>query len=494
MKSRETQVDALFAEWDKPDSPGCVLGIIQDGELVHTRGYGMAHLEHDIPITPNTVFDIASTSKQFAAACIALLAQRCEISLDDDVRQYVPEIPQYEQPITIRHLVHHTSGLRDYTALMYLAGKGYQDHINNDYAIELLLRQKALNFQPGEEYLYCNSGYVLMAEIVERGSGKSLSEFAQENIFAPLGMTHTRFVDDYKVIIKNRAAGYGPKKGGGFERRPSHNEITGDGGVWTTVADLYLWDQNFDDPQVGGEEFISLMLTPGTLNDGETLDYAFGIYLGEYRELRTVGHGGSWVGFRSHVLRFPEQAFTVICLSNLESMEPALLAQQVADIYLSDVLAPRSVSESETIEIAEEALQARTGVYQNAESGMTVEVLLQERQLICKAYGETFSLTPLSATPASGTQAASFQVVGMPARVEFENQEQDGERRLHLFIEGEPMETLVAIEEILLDAGQLAEYAGSYFSAELQTTYNLVVEEEPRRVPATYGDTQLYPR
>ena len=470
MKSITEKVDAIFSKWDKPNSPGCVLGIIQNGELVYTRGYGMAHLEHDLPITPDTVFDIASTSKQFAAACVALLVQKNQISLDDDIRKYVPEIAQYAHTtITIRHLVHHTSGLRDYTALMYLAGKGYQDHINNEYALEWVSRQEALNYQPGEEYLYCNSGYLLMAEIVERVSGEPLAEFSQKNIFAPLGMSHTRFVDDYKVIIKNRAEGYGTQKDGSFERRPSHNEITGDGGIWTTVNDLYLWDQNFSNPKVGGKEFISQMLTRGMLNSGETLHYAFGLEHGEYRGLKTIGHGGSWVGFRSHVLRFPEKAFTVICLSNLEEFEPLMLAQQVADIYLSEELAPKSESERESIDLSEEILQEKVGIYQNAVSGMTVDIFMQDGQLMSAALDKTFALRPIS--------TASFQVVGAPARIEFEAPKGGKPERMQLHIEGETPEILEAIEEVSLSENQLVEYAGAYFSAELQTTYRLVVED-----------------
>lgn len=189
------KVDELFIQWDKPDSPGCAIAVIQNGEIIYHRGYGMANLEYNIPISLNSVFDIASNSKQFTAMCIVLLARQKFLDLDDELQKYIPEIPQYSQPITIRHLSVHTSGLRDYLMLMFFAGMMFENKYLNEEIIALIARQQSLNFDPGAEQLYCNSGYILLAEIVRRVSGKSLRIFAQEQIFAPLGMKNTHFHD-----------------------------------------------------------------------------------------------------------------------------------------------------------------------------------------------------------------------------------------------------------------------------------------------------------
>ncbi|MBA3693269.1 MAG: serine hydrolase, partial [Acidobacteria bacterium] len=228
----KVKVDALFAQWDKPDSPGCALGVIKDGNFIYKRGYGMANLDYNIPISPNTSFYIASTSKQFTAASIALLAREGKISLDDDIRKYLPEIPQYQSPITIRHLVYHTSGIRDYLDLTGLAGRHTEDVNTDDDFIKFIARQKNLNFKPGERYLYSNSGYFLLSQIVKRASGKSLRAFTDENVFKPLGMVNTRFHDDRSEIIKNRATGYFPRKGGGFSVLITNFDGVGDGGLF----------------------------------------------------------------------------------------------------------------------------------------------------------------------------------------------------------------------------------------------------------------------
>ncbi|MBM3235736.1 beta-lactamase family protein [Candidatus Poribacteria bacterium] len=364
MKSLTNKVDQLFSEWDKPDSPGAALCIIKDGNIIYKRGYGSANLDYNIPITPESVFYLASDSKKFTAACILLLAQRGQISLDDDIRKYIPEIPEYESTIMIRHLIHHTSGLRDYAVLMELAGKNLED-FSNENAIKILSRQKALNFKPGEEYLYSNSGYIVMAEIVERVSGKSLREFAGENIFRPLGMRNTFFDDDCSMVVKNRVVSYGPKEGGGFQSYIKNYNAVGDGGLLSTVEDLYLWDQNFYDNKLGDSEFIEQMLTRGKLNNSKELNYAFGLIHGEYKGLKTVGHGGGMLGFRTTMIRFPQQKFTVICLCNLCTMAPDRLALQIADIYLADQF----------------KLEEFAGDYINDELQVTYKLLVEEGNL-----------------------------------------------------------------------------------------------------------------
>lgn len=355
------KIDKLFVPWDKPDSPGCALAIIKDGQIIHKKGYGMANLEHNIPLTPGSAFYIGSVSKQFVTMCIALLAKQGKLCLDDDIRQHVPELPDYGTPITIKHLIYHTSGLRDYLELLDIAGVDFGTYHQED-VLDLIARQKELNFKPGEMHLYSNSGYFLLAIIVERASGKTLREFARENIFLPLGMKNSHFHDEYTRIIRNRASGYYPAGEGKYKNFISTFDCVGSGGLFTTVEDLFLWDQNFYHAQVGGRDLIDTMHKTGRLSNGNSLDYAFALHISQYRGLKTVGHGGSLGGYKSAFLRFPEQKFSVICLSNLSSFVPMRLCQQVADIYLVDQFIAEKVQKETKIEEKPETYKAMKGL------------------------------------------------------------------------------------------------------------------------------------
>jgi CubicO group peptidase (beta-lactamase class C family) len=342
------KVDKIFAALDRPNSPGCALGVIKDREFIYRRGYGMASLEYDIPLSSESVFYIGSTSKQFVSASILLAEEQGHLSLDDDIRQHVPEIPDYGKTITIRHLIHHISGLRDYLTLWGLAGENIEDIHSADDALQMIARQKALNFEPGDEYLYSNSGYFLLSVIVERATGKSLREFAQQNIFEPLGMKHTHFHDDYTHPIKNRAIGHFRGPDGTIALNMSNFSQVGSGGLYTSVGDLLLWDRNFYDNQLGEGGLIERMLVRGVLNDGDTLSYAAALQIGEYKGLRTVAHGGALGGYRAQLLRFPDERFSVICLCNVAPTNPTGFARQVADIYLADQpQAPQAPAEAE---------------------------------------------------------------------------------------------------------------------------------------------------
>jgi CubicO group peptidase (beta-lactamase class C family) len=308
------RVDTVFTKWDQPDSPGCALGVYRGGQIVYKRGYGIEDLNEDVHITPRTVFHVASMSKQFTAASVVLLAQQGKLSLDDDVRTYIRELPDFGQKITIRNLVYHTSGLRDQWALLELAGWRYsKDLITDEDVMSMMTRQKELNFKPGERHMYCNTGYTLMGLIVRRVSGMSLREFTTKNIFEPLGMMHTHFRDDHAEIIKHDAVGYEQEAGKPFEISITNFDTVGATSLHTTVEDLQRWDENFYQPKVGGAAFVQQMLEQGKLNNGEQLDYAFGLVIGKYKGLPTVDHGGADAGYRSDMTRFPEQPFRWLC-------------------------------------------------------------------------------------------------------------------------------------------------------------------------------------
>jgi len=371
-------VDEVFSDLTKQGSPGCALAVYRDGKIIYTKGYGLANIEENVAITPQSVFDIGSTSKQFTAASILLLEKQGKLSATDDVRKYIPELPSYGQKITILHLLNHTSGLRDYLSLMKLAGINTDSVTTDADALALITRQKALNFAPGSDFLYSNTGFFLLSVIVQRVSGKTLREFAGENIFAPLEMTHTQYRDNHAALIANRALAYEERENkDGYTLDVSYFEQTGDGAVHTSVEDLLKWDENFYSPRVGGKEFLGEIQERGKLNNGKVLDYAKGLRLQDYRGLQTVSHGGAWGGYRAELLRFPEQHFSVACLCNVGDAGPTRRAQQVADIYLGSLMKPkenkstgRENKEKSEIALDTDQLRNYSGEYWSEELGV----------------------------------------------------------------------------------------------------------------------------
>ena len=332
--SQQEQVDALFARWNRTDTPGAAVEVVADGKVVYRRGFGMADIEQGRPITPSTPFHVASLSKQFTAFAVLLLAQDGKLSLDDDVRRYVPELPDFGHVIRIRQLLDHTSGLRDQWNLLSMAGWRMEDVITEEDVMRVVRRQRGLNFVPGSEFEYSNTGYTLLGLIVERASGKSLAAFSRERVFGPLGMKHTFFHERYSTLVPGRARSYQPSADVGYEGVPLSYSIVGPTGLFTTADDLVLWERNFDDARVGGKALLARMQMPGKLDDGSTLDYADGLFVGDYRGLRAIDHDGADAGFRSYALRFPDQHVAIVVLGNGADIQATRLGQRIADIYL----------------------------------------------------------------------------------------------------------------------------------------------------------------
>ncbi len=334
----DRQIDAVFSAWDRRDSPGCSLGVFKDGKIAYSRGYGMASLEHDLPISLDTVFYAGSVSKQFTAIAAALAIQQGKLSYDDAIRNYLPELPPYADAIKVSNLLHHTSGLRDYNTLLSIAGRRDEDAWDNRVVLQMTAKQTQLNFKPGDEYLYSNTGYTLLATIVERATGMKFAAFADANIFKPLQMEVTHYHVDSRRLVHHRAMAYGGRDGQWTLDTPV-NERAGAGGIYTSIPDLLKWDENFYTGRVGGSDVLKKIQTPGRLNDGKTLPYAWGLQIGDYRGLPIVEHGGSLGGYRAHILRFPSQHASVALLCNASAIAPSGLARRVADIVLSDTLA-----------------------------------------------------------------------------------------------------------------------------------------------------------
>jgi CubicO group peptidase (beta-lactamase class C family) len=329
------KIDAVFARYT-PDGPGCAMGVFQNGKIAFAKGYGLANIEYGVPLTSKTPMIMGSVSKQFTAAAIALLVEQGRISLDDDVHKYVPELADYGQKITIDHLVHHTSGVRDWWALVDAAGMRPDDGYTVADVLALAARQKGLNFTPGAEYNYSNTGYILLGIIVQRATGKTLRQFAAEQIFGPLGMSISHFHDDHNEPVKGRAFAYTPiaSKPGAWAINVWNNDIVGQGGLMTTVEDLQKWDENFYTGKVGGKGFLARQLQQGKLNDGKVLSYAFGLQVGTYRGQPMVEHSGSTGGYRTDLARFPSQHTSVVTMCNVSTANAGQMALRVADAVL----------------------------------------------------------------------------------------------------------------------------------------------------------------
>ena len=363
------RVDQLFAELSRNNSPGTAVLVVRDGKVLLRRGYGMANLEHQSPITPETVFDIASVSKQFAGMAVSVLIEQGKISLQDDIRKYIPELPDFGHTITIDHLVHHTSGIRDWPGTLALAGWRMDDIISFDQILTMAFNQQDLNFKPGAEYSYSNTGFNLLAELVKRVTGKTFREWTEENIFKPLGMKNTHFHDDHTELVANKAYGYARDRNGKFYAVPNGLTALGSSSLYTTIDDLSKWVMNFENPKVGGKQVLERMLTRGVLNDGKQIAYAFGLNIGQYRGLKTISHGGSWASFRTYLIHFPEQRFSVVVLINYSPSNSSRAAYNVVDIYLADELrgqpkAPdRAKSTSEPVKVSLSVLDEYVGTY-----------------------------------------------------------------------------------------------------------------------------------
>lgn len=469
----EAKVDALFQKMHTTTSPGCALSIIRDHKIVYERGYGMADLDHDIPITPATVFHVASMSKQFTAASILLLAQEGKLSLDAPVRQYIPEMPDFGTPVTIREMLHHTSGLRDQWELLGLSGWRYsRDLITDADVLYVVSHQRDLNFPPNTRFLYSNTGYTLLAQIVARVSGQSFRRFTTARIFAPLGMNNTHFRDDFREIVKNLAYGYRPSDHT-YRLGVTNFDTVGATSLLTTVEDLALWDENFYTARVGGAALVKQLEERGKLNDGTEIDYAAGLVLGKYRGLPTVEHGGEDAGYKSDMIRFPGQHFTVACLCNLGSADPGYLARKVADIYLAPDMGPERPNGgvgAKPVTLTPAQIEADLGVYVNVKDpDDLVRWVVQDGKLRVGNVGEkTFEVEPVGEN--------RFDVIGVPATITFLAAHAGTPQQFKNAEDGK-IDTYSRVPSFTPSASELAEYAGAYSSREIDPLYELKVDD-----------------
>ena len=479
----EARVDALFASWTGPRAPGCAVSVMRGGELVFASGYGAANLEYDVPITPSTVFHVASVSKQFTALAVALLVADGEVSWDDDIRRYVPELPDFGAPITLRHLAHHTSGVRDQWAMLQMAGWRWGgDVIRQSDVLDLLSRQTALNFAPGRDHVYSNSGYTLLAVVVERVSGQSLRAFTSARLFGPLGMTRTVFRDDHTMLVRDRAYAYTRDGFGRYRLSIPDFAIVGASSLFTTVEDLARWNGNFSSGEVGGRDVLRRLQARGALDDGARLSYAFGLMHGTHRGRRTIGHGGTDAAYRSEFLRFPDEDLAVAVLCNTDRASPGRLARDVADVFLPEPPAAAGPSpeagrrSAPPLPLAPATEPGGTGggtvdpaglagYYRRPGNDVPLRILARGDRLVLLGAGAEQSLLPAGGGRflLGGTTEVTFTpaVGGRPPTLRV----------------GDPSRPVYSREPPASSAAEaFAAYAGSYYSDDLAVGYTFRVE------------------
>ena len=472
----QAQIDQLFTPWNRTDAPGAAVAVEKDGKVIFTKGYGSAEPEYNIPITPLTVFHIASISKQFTCFSILLLEKEGKLSINDDIRKYLPEVPDFGKVITLNLLMHHMSGLRDQWELLAMAGWRLDDIITKEHILRMVSHQKELNFNPGDEFIYCNTGFTLLAEVVARVSGQTFPEFTRTHIFEPLKMTHTLFYDNCEKLVKNRAYSF-YLDSTGYKKSILSYSNAGATSLFTTVEDLSLWAANFENPVVGGKETTTKMSTRGILNKGDTISYAMGQDIGKYKGLKIISHGGADAGYRSFLVRFPDQKFSVNVLSNLASFDPGGMAFKIADLYLSDkeiVEVPKKeVSESNPSEAKTEVkvdpalLEAYCGKYE-LEPGQAATFTLDNDVLFVEAPGlEKTSLTVLSSN--------EFYVKAVEAKVTFMKDDSANSMKMKVNMNGQELiaKRLPDFDPATIN---MLDYTGEFFSPELSTSYTFVLE------------------
>lgn len=468
---RARSVDALFAELGPTPSPGVALVVVRDGKVILRRGYGLASVEHRVPVTPSTVFDVASVSKQFTGLAVAMLVSQGKIKLSDDIRIRIPELRDLGHRVTIDHLVHHTSGIRDWPGTLLVGGWRFDDAITFNQILTMAYNQRDLMFVPGSEYSYSNTNYNLIAEMIRRVTGSSFRKWTDEHLFAPLGMTNTHFREHYTEVIPNRAFGYARGSDGNYHNLPDNLTGLGSSSLFSTVDDLALWLINLDGARVGGRTAMTLARTRGTLNDGTATDYAFGLIHGEYRGLPMLFHDGGWAGFSSMVVYFPEQQFGIAALSNGGPVNAGDVVNKIADIYLERQLGPAKESSDATrdggriVDIPPRVLAEYEGLYRFG-PGSYMRIRLDGATLMAEATREKpVAMSPRSEREFSVTGPGDAQILfqrGSAGKVEY--LEYRGRRALKIDEASAP------------EPAQVGEYAGDYESEELAAVYRVTAK------------------
>lgn len=468
VDSLALKIDAIFKKYEGKDRPGCAVGIIKNNQLVFKKGYGMANLEYDIPNTSTSVFDIASVSKQFAGYAIAKLLVEKKIALDDDIHQYLPDVPDFGKKITIRHLVHHISGLRDWPQTLHAAGWRWDEAFSFEDIMRMVKNQKDLDFEPGFKYSYSNTGYNLLAAIVEKVSGKSFREWTEVNIFKPLGMNSSHFSDDHTEVIKNTAYSY-YQSDKGFKKSLNSLTAYGSSSLFTTVEDLSKWAIHFNKSIAEKNPVFMRMLEEGTLNNSSKVKYGYGLAYGFDEGFRTISHTGGWASYQTVLMHYPDQQLSFIILGNSGDFDLGGTTREVAHALLTYREKPANKTtlttlvnkDTPNVKVNEDILKKYLGSYQLG-PGWAVTITLENGQLQTQANGE-------NKFPMESKSDSTFWINAYSASMTFQKDNKGEVNSLkYKHIQAAPR-----ITPWQPDINQLEQYTGTYYSPELKAEYTI---------------------
>lgn len=446
------KVDGIFSRYNHTTTPGCAVGATVNGDSVISAGYGMADLEHNLAITPDSIFEAGSVSKQFTAAAVLLLAQQGKLSIDDQARKYIPELTDAASTVTVRNMLNHTAGLRDWGNVVGLAGWPRTTRVHTHaHVLEVVSRQRSLNYAPGSAYSYSNTGYNLAAILVSRVAGTPFATFSRETIFAPLGMTSTLWRDDFKHIVKNRAIAYSPIQNG-FEMNMPFEDVHGNGGLLTTVGDLLRWNRNFTDPKVGGTALIEAQHQQAKLTDGRTIAYAAGLRIAQWKGRKEVSHSGATAGYRAWLGRYPEHKLSVAVLCNVTSANATQLGHDVAEIFL-----PPGAPATVPVTLDPAVLQSKAGLYRSVRDSETIRIAVRNGQL---ALGTRGVLKAIGAD--------TFVAGEDGVRLTFESNTSGKPLRMHMGFPEDDDILYERVEPVVPSAADLQAFAGRYSSEEAE--------------------------
>ena len=477
------EINKLFKAWNQPNVPGGAIGIIKEGKLIYSKGYGIGDLEHTIKISPSSVFNISAESQQFITFSLLLLEEQGKLNLDDTVQKYLPDFPEYNAPLTIRQFIHHTSGIRHYGALMHLKGRSNLESLEANEIYELIKNQKALNSFPGKKFSYSNSGYFLLTMIIEKISNQSLNRYAQEHIFGPLGMENTFFYDNNTALIKNKVFSYRKKTNEHrFDNLNMRTNRVEAGLIYSTIEDLFLWDQNFYNNKLGkgGQNIIKNMYKEGLLNNGESSGFAYGLRSGTYKGLKEVSNGGRFAGYRSEILRFPEENFSVIILANRGDAIPWTMSYKIADVLLKEKFLAITKKKENKIDnykrtdIKEKfSLKQITGDYE-IEPGKLLKITIKNDSLQLEGWVEPLMLI--------NTKGNTYRAANYPI-FKFIFSELKNTSTQKLTVSGPSLKlTSKRKERIDFSTLNLTDYTGSFYNEEIDATHIFFIEDNQLKV------------
>ncbi len=487
-ESQYQQIDSLFIDWNKPNHPGGAIGIVQNGKTVFSKAYGLASLEYLVPNATGTLFNIGSVSKQFTAMGIVLLHQQGKLSVDDDIRKYLPELPQFSHTISIRHMLHHTSGLRSLHAMLALAGWRVDDSRTNEDLNRFMKNQRDLNFKPGDEYLYCNTGYMLMVDIIEKVTQEKFTDWIKKSIFEQLGMIDTYAEDNYSRVVPNNATSYSRGRNNEFERNVEFWGYIGSGNMHSTTGDILKWLANFYNPQPGWEARFKMLQTLDKFNNGEENTYAFGISTWEFNGIKGIGHGGGIGGFSARMCVYPAEKLSIVILTNFSSSSAGRKERLITELLLENVATEEDEplnNSTKTVTLSNIELAKYEGSFWNDKDNYARKIYLKKDTL--RYYRSENSESPI--VPIGENEFQMLNVT-VDLKVKFEI---SGEKKTMIVTidDGEPIISQ-GFEVVDLSKNEIALYTGRFYSYELETTYDIYLKGDTLSYHhARHGDSEM---